>query len=100
MVGTDAASSRKQVAGGTDVDITLLVECEVGAREGTVVPLALVPDRDLRRDASADQPSEELACTVCRISSETFGLESKSSVCPLDHGLRCSDFVVGSGRGG
>ena len=31
MVGTDVASGRKQLARGTDIDVALIVECEVGA---------------------------------------------------------------------
>jgi hypothetical protein len=46
-------------------------------REGAVVTSTLVPDRDLRPDAGADEPAEELAGAV-RVGGETFGLESKS----------------------
>src|SRR5256885_13603958 len=36
---------------GTDVDVSIFIECEVGAREGAVVSLAHVPDGNMWLDA-------------------------------------------------
>jgi hypothetical protein len=57
MIGTDAACGRKQLARGADVDVALIVEGKVGAREGAVLAGTLVPDGDVRRDTGADQPT-------------------------------------------
>jgi hypothetical protein len=40
----------------------------------------------MRRDAGANQPTEELARAIGRISGKTFGLEPQALVSPLDHG--------------
>lgn len=61
MVSPGTACGRKQFAGGADRDVALIVEGEVGTREGTVLSRALIPDRDVRRDTGLDQPTEELA---------------------------------------
>ncbi len=57
VVVADIACRREQLAGRADLGIALAVECEVAAREGAVLRDALVPDRDLRRDAGAGQPA-------------------------------------------
>jgi hypothetical protein len=68
--------------------------------KGAVIPLAHVPDRDMRRDTATDEPTEELAGAIGGISSEPFGLKSQSFISPLDHSFRRRDLIVGSGRGG
>ena len=78
MVGTDAASGRKQLSRGTDIDVALIVELEVGAREGAVLSRALIPNRDVRRDTGLDQPTEELARAVGRVGDEALCLESRA----------------------
>jgi hypothetical protein len=53
-----------QMAGGlqdlafrAEIDVALPVEAEILAREGAVLALALVPHRDVRRDALPHQPA-------------------------------------------
>src|SRR5260370_27771640 len=50
----------QRLACRADVDIALLFEDEVSTRERIVLPRALVPDRDVRRDASTDDEGKEL----------------------------------------
>jgi putative tryptophan/tyrosine transport system substrate-binding protein len=67
---------------------------EIRTRQCAVLSAALIPDRDMRRDARANQPAEELAGTVGRIGGKTFGLEPQALGSPLDHGLGCGNFVI------
>ena len=50
-----------------DVEVTLPIEGKVGTRQDALFPLAHVPNRDVRRDAGADHPMEELASAVRRV---------------------------------
>jgi hypothetical protein len=70
----DPAGGREQLACGADVDIALLVECKVAARERSIFSPAFIPDRNVRRDAGTNQPAQQFGCAVGRISGETFGL--------------------------
>src|SRR5216684_4133743 len=81
----------------TDVDIAFFVEGEVGSGERAVLASALVPDRDMRRDALSNQPTEELTGAIGRISSETVRFKSQSFLGSRDHRLRRRDFVIGAG---
>src|SRR5215472_1932951 len=72
MVVTDVARGLEHLAGGADIDVALPVKCEVAAGEGAILTGALVPHRDLRRDAGTNQPAEELAGAVGCICGETL----------------------------
>src|SRR5262249_1331900 len=100
VVVTDVARCLEYLSGRADIDVALPVEREVIAGEGAVLPGALVPHRDLRRDAGADQPAEELAGAVGRIGGETLRLEPHSPLGPLDHRSGGADLVVSSRRRG
>jgi hypothetical protein len=71
-----------------DVEVALAVERKVWR---CPLSLAHVPNRDVRRDATSDNPMEEFASPVRCVSGEPFGLESQSLVRPLDHRLCRSD---------
>ncbi|MFZ0840213.1 MAG: hypothetical protein WAM77_22340 [Xanthobacteraceae bacterium] len=79
---------------GADVNASPPVPTEIRAWQGAVPSGAFVPDRDVRSDAGAEQPPEELARAVGRISSKAFGFEPEALIGPLDHVLSCSNFVV------
>ena len=96
----DCAGRCEQVACGADVDISPFVECEVGARQRAVISLAHVPNRDVRLDVGCDQPTEELAGAVGRIGGQTIGVQAQFPFGPLDHCLRRSNLIIGSGRSG
>src|SRR5262249_10302229 len=70
-----------------DVEVALPIEGKVGTRQDALFPLAHVPNRDVRRDAGADHPMEELASAVRRVRREPFGLEPQSLVRPFNHRL-------------
>src|SRR5262249_15285046 len=61
-----------------DVEVTLPIEGKVGTRQDALFPLAHVPNRDVRHDAGADDPMEELASAVRRVCGQPFGLEPQS----------------------
>jgi hypothetical protein len=71
-----------------------------GLRDRRRIPLAHVPNRDVQRDAGADQPMEEPASAVRCVNGQPFGLEAQSLVRPLDHRLCRSDLVINTGRRG
>ena len=50
--------------------------------------------------ARADEPAEELACPVCRVGHQPFGLQTLRLFGALDHGFGRGHFVVAAGRGG
>jgi hypothetical protein len=59
MISADVTGRGQRLAGGTRVDVLLLVKREVGSAECAVVPCALVPDRDVGRDIGADHEAEK-----------------------------------------
>src|SRR5262249_865959 len=67
-----------------DVEVTLPIEGKVGTRQDALFPLAHVPNRDVRRDADADHPMEELASAVRRVCGQPFGLEPQSLLSPFN----------------
>src|SRR5262245_20589839 len=80
-----------------DVEVALAVERKVGARQDALFSLAHVPNRDVRRDAGADHPIEELTGAVRRVRGEPFGLEPQSLLSPFNHRLRGSHLVISAG---
>src|SRR5216684_5402217 len=51
----------------------------------------------MRRDALSNQPTEELAGAIGRISSQMVRFKSQSFLGSRDHCLRRRDFVIGAG---
>src|SRR5262249_47831495 len=80
-----------------DVEVTLLIEGKVGTRQDALFPLAHVPNRDVRHDAGADDPMEELASAVRRVCGQPFGLEPQSLVRPFNHRLCGSNLIISAG---
>src|SRR5260370_42343510 len=81
----------------TDVDIAFFVEGEVGSGERAVLASTHVPAGNMRRDALSNQPTEELAGAIGRISSQTVRFKSQSFLGSHDHCLCRRDFVIGAG---
>ena len=90
----NSARGTERLAIGAPVLILLLVEDEVAAREGSIVPFGLFPYGDMRGDAGINQPSKELASSVGRVRQEAFGLQVEPSLGALDHRLGGLDLVV------
>ena len=78
-------SGTQRLTCGADVDITLLLEDEVRARERVVLSRALIPDRDMRHDACTDNEGKELAGPVGRVSGKPLRLQIEPSSGALDH---------------
>ena len=51
-------SRLEDLAAGADIEIAVLIVGEVRPREGAVIALALVPDRDMRINFAINQPTE------------------------------------------
>ena len=58
----------------TDVLVLFGIKDEVGSVERPVVPIALIPNRDVRFDLLVDQPSEELAGPIGGVGGEPLRL--------------------------
>jgi hypothetical protein len=58
----------------TDVDASPLVPAKIAAREGTVIALAGIADRDMGRDPAANQPTEEAARPISCVSGQPLRL--------------------------
>src|SRR5271168_4518439 len=76
VVAAHVAGGLEQLVRGTDIDVTLTIEREVVGREGSVITIAHVLHRNVRRDAGADEPAEELAGAIGRVGQKPFGLQA------------------------
>ena len=75
----DLAGRGENVERRADVDVALLVEGEVLAREGAVFALGFVDDGDVRCDPLfVDKPIEVRRRAVGRIGSEPLGLDAEA----------------------
>ncbi len=72
----------EDLAAWAEIDVPLLVEAEVGTRKGAVVSLAFVPDRDVRRDLLAYQPTQKLAGSISHIGSQALSHRRHSERMP------------------
>ena len=81
----DRAGGPEHLAFGTDIDVAVLIEGEVTAREGTVIAPALVPDRDVRLDPLFPEPAEQPAGAVGHIPGDGPGLEVEAILRAGDH---------------
>ena len=70
-----------------DIDASALIPAKVAAREGAVIALAGVADRNMGRDLAANQPTEETTCAICRISGEPLRLQPKTPLGSSEHGF-------------
>ena len=57
----NSAGRTQGLAVRAPVLILLFVEREVAAREGSIIPFSLLPDRDVRGDAGTNEPSKDAA---------------------------------------
>jgi len=71
----DAAIALQLDAARAAIQVGLAVINEVAAREGPVDPLGLVDDRDVRFDASRDQPFQRLRRAVGRVGGKPLRLK-------------------------
>ena len=77
----------ERLAAGTDIGVAFPIIGEVVAGERAVVPLGLVPDRNVWGDASVDQPAEHLAGAVGDIAGDMVRRQAEAAFRPFDHGL-------------
>src|SRR5262249_7143914 len=84
--------------GRTNVDVALLVECEVLPTEGPILALRLVDHRDVRGYLRfVDQPVEVGSRTVARIASKPPGLDVKALLGAFDHSPGRAHFGLADG---
>ena len=67
--------SLQALARRTGKSVRACVEDEVMARKSAVIGTWTLPHRDMRRDAGADEPAEEVACSVSRIGRKSVRLQ-------------------------
>src|SRR6266567_17137 len=97
-IGGHLASRGENLAGRTNVNVTLLVECEVFPTERSVFSLRFVDHRDVRRYLClVDQPVEVGSGTVGGVAREPFGLDGEALLGAFDHGLGRANFGLADG---
>src|SRR5271170_5441022 len=84
MIAMNPATCSQQLTGRTDVDVPPAVEPEVGPRECPVIPLALIPYRDVRNDAGASDEGQKFAGPVGRVGGQPDGAEVEAAPRALD----------------
>ena len=72
---------------GANINIALGVEDEVRARQGSVLALAHILDRDMRRDLAFKQPIEHFSGAVGDIAGDMVGRQAKAVLRPRNHRL-------------
>jgi hypothetical protein len=71
------------------VNVACRVISKVATREGATIPLRLVENRDMWRDAFLlYEPVQHRSCPVGGIPDKPLRLEAEALLCSLDHGLR------------
>ncbi len=100
VVGVHPATGRHRLPGWTHIDVPLLVEGEIEPGERSVIAVALVPDRNVRRDLLLfDQPAKKAANPVGRVSHEALRLEIEALLRAINHDLGRFDLIVGASGG-
>src|SRR6476659_6458710 len=84
-----------------EIDVPFLVEPEVLPREGPILALLFVDDRNVRCDLLlVDDPVERIRRTISRIGGEIGGFNVEPLLGPLDHCFSCTDLCLPNGAGG
>src|ERR1700745_948381 len=90
-----SAAGPQQFPVGADVGPALPVPVEVRTGEDAVLPIALLPYRDVRDNfLRLDQPAEELARPIGRVRGEVAWFSIEGLFCSLQHRLCGGNFIV------
>src|SRR5580704_6317880 len=100
MIAMNPTTCSQQLTCRTDVDVPPAVEPEVGPRECAVIPLALIPHRDVRNDAGASDEGQEFAGPVGRVGGQPDRAEVEAAPRALDHHTSRGHLVIGPRRCG
>ncbi len=91
----------QQLSGRADIGVRLGIIVELPAREGAVLALRLVEDRDVRCDpAMLDQPVEHGCGAICGIGDEAFGVQIEPRHGAVDHPACRTGFCLSDGTAG
>src|ERR1700742_990959 len=83
------------------VDVGGRIISKVAAREGAIISLRLVDNRNMRCDVFLlDQPVQHRSRPVSGIPDKPSGLEAEALLCSLDHGPCRADLGLANGTGG
>src|SRR6516162_11480530 len=82
---------------GTNIDVTFLVEDEVGPAEGVIVARRLVPHRHMGRDLAVNQPLEQPCHAINGVAYEPLRPKIEATLDALHHGLGDSDLLFAIG---
>src|SRR5260370_14580705 len=81
-----------------DVNTSLPIPAKVAARESTIVALAGIAYRDVRRDPTADQPAEETASPISGVGREPLRFQAEAPLGASEHRLCGLNLVIGARR--
>src|SRR4051812_36206830 len=70
-----------------NIDVTLLIEDEVGPAEGAICTCRLVPHRYVRCDVAIHQPFEQPDRAIDRVARESLGPQIEAAFNTVHHGL-------------
>src|SRR6266511_3736569 len=95
------AGGGEHFVGWADINGPFLVKPEVFSREGPILALLFVDDRNVRRDLLLiDDPVERIRRAIRRIGGEIGGLDLETLLRSLDHRLSCTDLCLANGTAG
>src|ERR1700730_13874912 len=93
------AAGLQQFPAGADVGSAFPVPVEIRTGEDAVLPIALLPHRDVRDDfLLLDQPAEELARPIGCVRGEPPRPQIEALFCSIQHRLGRGNFIVGASR--
>src|SRR5262249_60422206 len=93
----DAAGAGKLCTARTNIDVTFLVEDEVGPAEGAIVARRLVPHRHMGRDLAVNQPLEQPCHAINGVAYDPLRPKIQPTPDPRPHGLGATDLVFAIG---
>src|SRR6516225_3009386 len=85
VVGADMTSGSEHFVGWADINVPFWVESEVFSREGPILALLFVDDRDVRRDLLLIyNPVNRICRAISRIGRQPLGLQSQPLLRPIE----------------
>ena len=87
MALIDIACAGQFRATWANIDVTLLIEDEVGSAEGAICTSRLVPHRYVRCDVAIHQPFEQPDRAIDRVAREPLGPQIEAAFNTVHHGF-------------
>src|SRR5215831_21303683 len=93
----DVAGASKLCTAGTNIDVTFLLEDEVGPAEHAIVARRLVPHRHMRRDLAVHQPLEQPCHAINGVAYKPLRPKIEATFDALHHRLGDRDLLFAIG---